>query len=507
MSGLVSPVNAPRSSACMVWAPTATLRPPTRAAHRLEPDGRRADHRGHRRQPSAAVGDCAAPARPPPAASAGSSSSSRRRPAFASLVLLPGELDEPPQPMVHRRSADAEGRGERRRGRRRACGAASWRSRATWVTGAQGCPRARADRWPPAGDRRRGPFARGSPPPRSAAGSAGIARPRPTICVSSSSTPRFAPIRPEQGDDLLLALDVDDVLAAALRRGPLARPSPRGARASVVGGVGRAQDELDVRARGRERDRSRAEQRRRAGTSGGRRREHRPSATRRAGVTVDPHGQVVARPRAAASRRRSAPRGPSTPMRKRGGEVDGRARGRVIERPQPIAAAAVEQADELGAAAACPRGLDACELALDLAGEEHLAAQEAVAAGRRTRRWRGRSTRSSCWSRISAAASLAGSCRCAFVGSMTSSSTITTGSSSRRRTSTSTGFAAPPLGPARVAAAVDDDAVDEVVADVGEQRAQVLRGRHVGRLARLGGDVADVDLQARARPRARPARR
>ena len=57
--------------------------------------------------------------------------------------------------------------------------------------------------------------------------------------------------------------------------------------------------------------------------------------------------------------------------------MDGRARGRVIQRPQPIAAAAVEQPDELGPAAACPSGLDACELALDLAGEEHLAAQEA----------------------------------------------------------------------------------------------------------------------------------
>ena len=79
--------------------------------------------------------------------------------------------------------------------------------------------------------------------------------------------------------------------------------------------------------------------------------------------------QVLARPRAAASRRRGTARtlDAECSSDRRGGEMQRGARGRVIQRPQPIAAAAVEQPDELGAAAAMPARAGFGELALDLA--------------------------------------------------------------------------------------------------------------------------------------------
>ena len=86
------------------------------------------------------------------------------------------------------------------------------------------------------------------------------------------------------------------------------------------------------------------------------------------------------------------------PQRRR--EVDGGPRDGVVERAQAVAGAAMEQADQLGAAAARARGLDAGQLALDLTGEQHRD-QEAFAAGRPDAPLRGRSMRSSCWSRMS----------------------------------------------------------------------------------------------------------
>ena len=54
---------------------------------------------------------------------------------------------------------------------------------------------------------------------------------------------------------------------------------------------------------------------------------------------------------------------------------------------------------------------------------------------------------------------------------------------------------APTDRPPRVRVAVDDDVVDEVLADVREEHAQVLARRQVLRLTRLGGDIADIDLE------------
>ncbi len=79
----------------------------------------------------------------------------------------------------------------------------------------------------------------------------------------------------------------------------------------------------------------------------------------------------------------------------------------MVEGAQTPAAAAVEQAKQLRPPAASPRRLDAGKLSLHLTGEEQRRGQEAWAAGRRIRRCRGRSMRSSCWRRMIAAASFA----------------------------------------------------------------------------------------------------
>lgn len=57
--------------------------------------------------------------------------------------------------------------------------------------------------------------------------------------------------------------------------------------------------------------------------------------------------------------------------------MDRRAGRGVVERPQHAVLAPVEETDELGTPAARARRMDAGELALDLAGEEHGSAQEA----------------------------------------------------------------------------------------------------------------------------------
>jgi len=61
-------------------------------------------------------------------------------------------------------------------------------------------------------------------------------------------------------------------------------------------------------------------------------------------------------------------------------EMHGRPRGRVIERSERAARRADQEADELRSPVARSRRLDARELALDLAGQEHRDGQEAVAA-------------------------------------------------------------------------------------------------------------------------------
>ncbi len=54
----------------------------------------------------------------------------------------------------------------------------------------------------------------------------------------------------------------------------------------------------------------------------------------------------------------------------------------------------------------------------------------------------------------------------------------------------------PSLRSPGVAVAIQDHVVDEVIADVGEQHAEMLAGREIHGLAGLRRDVADVDLDA-----------
>ena len=133
---------------------------------------------------------------------------------------------------------------------------------------------------------------------------------------------------------------------------------------------------LDMRARGAERERARSEQHaaqerapiaRRCGGP-------RPGAQRRA---VERHDEVV--PRAGTCPRAPPPAAARTAMRRASGAswTAVRAVAWSSVRNAVPRAAAVQQADQLGAAAARARRLDAGELALDLAGEQHRARQEA----------------------------------------------------------------------------------------------------------------------------------
>jgi hypothetical protein len=58
----------------------------------------------------------------------------------------------------------------------------------------------------------------------------------------------------------------------------------------------------------------------------------------------------------------------------------------MVERPEPVGAAAQEQPKQLGPTAAGTRRLDARELALDLGREQDGTGQETWDAGRRMRR-------------------------------------------------------------------------------------------------------------------------
>jgi len=78
--------------------------------------------------------------------------------------------------------------------------------------------------------------------------------------------------------------------------------------------------------------------------------------------------------------------GPGSPDRhpESGGQVDGGAGDRMIERAERAPPRALEETDELGPAIAGSRRLDSGQLALDLAGQEHRKDQDAFAVGRRT---------------------------------------------------------------------------------------------------------------------------
>jgi hypothetical protein len=157
----------------------------------------------------------------------------------------------------------------------------------------------------------------------------------------------------------------------------------RGQEVDERGGIGGvAQDELDVRTRGGERNRAGAEER----TA-----QERTPITRRCVLpppgpelaTVDDDRQVVPAPPGTARRRgtRSVDRDAD-----RRGEMDRRAGRGVVERPESIGATAEEQPEQLGPAAAGTGRLDARELALDLGREQDGTAQETWDAGRRMRR-------------------------------------------------------------------------------------------------------------------------
>ncbi len=162
------------------------------------------------------------------------------------------------------------------------------------------------------------------------------------------------------------------------------------------------------------------------------------------------------------------------------------------------AAAAVEQAGELRAAAAGACGMDASELAPDLAGEEHRA-QEARWAGRRMRRWRGRSPAVLLLEAHEGGRQLGRvvAVRVARVDD------VLLDDDDRQLLEAPlvhlhwlSGVA---RRPARAAVAVEDDDVDEVLADVVEQHAQVVGRAEPCGLTRLGGHVADVHLETRRR--------
>ena len=164
-------------------------------------------------------------------------------------------------------------------------------------------------------------------------------------------------------------------------------------------------------------------------------------------------------------------------------------------RTLPSGAGGLEEADQLGAATAGPGGTDAGELPAQLAGDQHAwPGQPAEAVGCETaRRWRGRSARSCCWIRISAAASLAGSWRWALVTSTRSSSTIVTSKLLQASHVDLHRLAQPALRAPRVVVVVQQDVVEEPVPDVVDERLEVLgRGVEAG-LARLRRHVADVD--------------
>ncbi len=199
-----------------------------------------------------------------------------------------------------------------------------------------------------------------------------------------------------------------------------------------------------MRAGGAERDRAGAEQHaaEEGATVAGRRRVPRPRAECRRG-RARRRGGGAPRPAPGPARPPAATR-PAARASSPGGPRSGRWRGRACadeprEEPcsRPISSARRSQARAGWMRASSP---------LTSPARSTATVRRRWPPGGRCGAERGRAIRSSCWRRMSAAASLAGSWRWALAGSMTSSSTMTTGSSSSRRTSTSTGSARQPSG-------------------------------------------------------------
>ena len=209
----------------------------------------------------------------------------------------------------------------------------------------------------------------------------------------------------QQSGDLLVPLEVDDVAATSL--GSQGADAQRGERRLELLGRGPpAKDELDVRARWSERQRSSAQEgpaQERAAVAGG-------GAGPRPGPERSPvhaNRDVVPASRSGSLGEDASGRIHGHPQRRR--EVDDGSRNGVVEGPKDVTRGVVQKTLELGATVAVARRLNPGELAPNLGREEHGGRQEACAAGRWIRRRLGRSTRSSWRRRMSAVASFAGS--------------------------------------------------------------------------------------------------